>query len=334
MISRENVTREALSQLESQRAQNVRTEKARREEARARSGVIASLLDRRQQMFFTGVRDAFASPEKAQAISAAMEKDIQKLNADLRRALKASGLPEDYLQPVYRCPACQDTGYIGEPVHEQCACLKRMVMNRLYQDEGLQILGRENFDTFDENIFPDDPIAGRKGTQRGYIRRIRARCEQYADSFAPGEGKGLLLCGKSGLGKTFLMHCVAQRVLERGFSVVLLSAYKLLDAMRQYQFRDDRQAQVEDILRCDLLAIDDLGSEPVIRGVTVSALYHVINERRNENRAIVLTTNLDSEGIYQQYDDRIGARLTDPSRMSVLPFVGVDVRRFLGRADV
>lgn len=330
MISRENVMREVLSNLETQRAQNLQIEKARREEACAKSGVIASLLDRRQQLFFSGMRNAFASPEKAQTISNAMEGEIRQINADLRRALKAIGLSENYLQPVYRCPICRDTGYVGEPVHEQCACLKRMVMNRLYQNEGMQILERENFGSFDENIFPDELIPGRKNTQRGYIRRIRERCEQYADNFTPGEGKGLLLCGKSGLGKTFLMNCVAQRVLERGFSVVLISAYKLLDAMRQYQFHDDRLAQVEDILNCDLLAIDDLGSEPALRGVTISALYHVINERRNEGRAIIVTTNLDSEGIYQQYDDRIGARLTDPSRMSIFQFVGIDVRRFLG----
>ncbi len=329
MISRENVTREALSQLEAQRAQNLQAEKERREEACAKSAVIKTLLDQRQQLFFSGVREAFASPEKAQSISGTMEKEVRRINANLRRALIASGLPEDYLQPIYHCPICRDTGYIGEPVHEQCVCLKRMVMNRLYQNDGMQILEKENFAAFDEHIFPDEPIQGRKHTQREYICRIRERCEQYADSFSPGEGKGLLLCGKSGLGKTFLMNCIAQRVLERGFSVVLVSAYKLLDAMRQYQFHDDRAAQVEDILSCDLLAIDDLGSEPALRGVTVSALYHVINERRNEGRAMVVTTNLDSEGIYQQYDDRIGARLTDPSRMSVLEFVGIDVRRFL-----
>ena len=223
MLSRENVTREALSGLEAQRAANMMEEKRRRAEAEERSPAVKELLARRQRLFFSGVRGAFASPQKAKEISGSMQREMEDINARLRAALTDCGLPEDYLQPVYRCALCRDTGYVGEPVHEQCACLKRAVMNRLYQAEGLQGLERENFTSFDESIFPDDPIEGRKLTQRAHIRKIRAYCEAYADSFAADEGKGLLLCGRSGLGKTFLMNCVAQRVLERGYSVVVVS---------------------------------------------------------------------------------------------------------------
>lgn len=332
MLSRENVTREALSGLEAQRAANMMEEKRRRAEAEERSPAVAELLARRQRLFFSGVRGAFASPQKAKEISGSMQREMEDINARLRAALTDCGLPEDYLQPVYRCALCRDTGYVGEPVHEQCACLKRAVMNRLYQAEGLQGLERENFTSFDESIFPDDPIEGRKLTQRAHIRKIRAYCEAYADAFAADEGKGLLLCGRSGLGKTFLMNCVAQRVLERGYSVGVVSAYKLIEAMRRFQFGEEGVEQVQDMLSCDLLCIDDLGSEPMLRGVTVSSIYHIVNERRNANRAVVVTTNLDSDQLYDKYEDRIGARLTDPSRMKVIPFIGVDVRRFATKA--
>lgn len=329
MLSRENVTREALSALEAQRAANLMEEKRRRAEAEAKSPAIAELLGRRQRLFFSGMRGAFASPDKAKAISENMQAEMENINAQLRLALAACSLPQDYLQPVYRCKECRDTGYVGEPVHEQCACLKRAVMNRLYQSEGLQGLERENFAAFDESIFPDTPIEGRKSTQRGYINKIRKRCEEYADSFEAGEGKGLLLCGKSGLGKTFLMNCVAQRVLVRGYSVVVISAYKLIEAMRRYQFGDDGLEQVQDLLSCDLLCIDDLGSEPMLRGITVSSLYHVINERRNANRSVVVTTNCMTQELYEKYDDRIAARLCDTGRMQIYEFIGVDVRRFV-----
>ena len=328
MLSRENVTREALSALEAQRAANLMEEKRRRIEAEEKSSAVAELLAKRQRLFFSGMRGAFASPDKAKEISQNMQTEMERMNAELRAALLACGLPEDYLQPVYRCKACRDTGYVGEPVHEMCACLKRAVMNRLYQAEGLQGLERENFAAFDETIFPDEPIEGRKTSQRAFIKKCRQYCEEYADTFAAGEGKGLLLCGRSGLGKTFLMNCVAQRVLERGYSVVVISAYKLIEAMRRFQFGEDGMEQVQDMLACDLLCIDDLGSEPMLRGVTVSSLYHIINERRNANRSTVITTNLDSDLLYEKYDDRIAARLTDPSRMKVIPFVGMDVRRF------
>ena len=328
MLSREAVTREALSELEAQRAKNLQTERMRREEAGEKNPEIARLLQKRQQLLFASMRGAFAKPGQAQEISAAMKTQMEGINAALRRELTASGYPEDYLQPVYRCKACRDTGYVGEPVHEHCACLKRAVMNRLYQNEGLQGLERENFAAFDERIFPDEPIEGMKRTQRGYICRIREICEAYADSFAPGEGKGLLMSGKSGLGKTFLMNCVAQRVLERGYSVVVISAYKLMEVMRRYQFSGDSAGQVEDMLACDLLCIDDLGSEPMLRGVTMSALYHIINERRSANRALVVTTNCSAEQLYDIYEDRIAARLTDQTRMRGIPFVGQDVRQF------
>ena len=331
MLSRENVTREALSALEAQRAANLMEEKRRRAEAEGKSPAVTELLMQRQRLFFGGMRGAFAAPGKAKEISQNMQTEMERINAELRVALVACGLPQDYLQPVYRCKECRDTGYVGEPVHEQCVCLKRAVMNRLYQAEGLQGLERENFSVFDESIFPDEPIEGRKTSQRAFIKKCRQFCEEYADMFAAGEGKGLLLCGRSGLGKTFLMNCVAQRVLERGFSVVVISAYKLIEAMRRFQFGEEGMEQVQDMLSCDLLCIDDLGSEPMLRGVTVSSLYHIINERRNANRSTVITTNLDSELLYEKYDDRIAARLTDPSRMKVIPFVGTDVRRFASR---
>ena len=333
MISRENVTREALSELEARRSENLRIEKERREEAQEKSPVVAALLERRQNLFFGSMRDAFARPAQARGISATMGEELAQINADIRKELAACGLPEDYLQPVYRCPVCRDTGYVGEPIHAQCSCLKRAVMDRIYQNDGLQILEKENFATFDENIFPDQPMEGRKLSQRGYIKKIRKICEQYADEFTPGAGLGLVLSGKSGLGKTFMMNCVAQRVLERGYSVVMISAYRLLDVMRQYQFRGENAAYVADLLSCDLLCIDDLGSEPMLRDVTVSTLYHVVNERRNEKRALLISTNLDNDGLYGRYDDRVGARLTDPSRMKVLEFAGMDVRRFVGAKE-
>lgn len=328
-MNRENVMRAALSDLEAQRANNMEVERKRRMEACAKSPEIARLLDVRQKLFYSSMRNAFSSPEKAKQISNAMKLEMENINKNLRIILQENGLPEDYLQPVYRCPLCKDTGYVGEPVHEPCVCLKRAVLNKLYQNEGLQGLEYQNFKTFDESIFPDTLIEGKKLSQRAYIQRYRAFCEEYANSFKPGEGKGLLLCGRSGLGKTFLMNCVAQRVLELGYSVVVISAYKLVELMRSYQFDGRGAEQVQDILTCDLLAIDDLGSEPMLRGVTLSAIYHIVNERNNANRAIVVTTNCSSDLLYEKYDDRIAARLTAPSKMSVIEFMGVDVRRYV-----
>ena len=325
MISRENMMREALSELEAVRAQNRESDKARRAEASERSPLVASLIRQRESLFFSGMRDAFADRARARDISVSMGDEVKRINARLREALAACGLPQDYLQPIYRCPVCQDTGYVGEPVHEPCACLKRAVMQRLYRSEGLQRLEQENFETFDEGIFPDAPLEGFKGSQRFYINKIRERCERFADGFDPSAGEGLVLCGKPGLGKTFLMNCVAQRVLERGYSVMIVSAYRLVEIMRRYLFEEAEAGQVEDMLSCDLLCIDDLGSEPMMRN-TVSALYHIVSERHNARRGIVITTNCSLKELDERYDARVTARLCDQRRVQIIEFVGSDVR--------
>ena len=270
MLSRENVTREVLSEMENQRARNLTEEKRRRDEAEKKSPVIAELLAQRQRLLFSGMRQAFASPASAAKISASMKTQMEQMNEKLRVELKNCGFTEDYLQPVYRCPLCKDTGYVGEPVHEQCACLKRAVLNRLYDNDGLQGLKAQNFETFREDIFPDVPLEGKKGTQRAYIRKIRQICEQYAE-------------------------------------------------------------QVQDILTCDLLAIDDLGSEPMMRSVTVGSIYHVVSERHNAMRPMVISTNCSVQQLYEKYEDRIAARLCDQGRMTILGFVGDDVRKYAYR---
>ena len=327
MLSRENAMREALSELEEQRGRNYAEEQRRREEFAAKSARAAELLEQRRQALSDGMRCAFADPANAPEISKQTAEKIDFVNRELHAELKRQGMPEDWLQPVRRCPVCGDTGYTGTLIREQCACLKRAVLARLCRQEGLQGLSEQNFAHFDEEVFPDEPLEGLKNTQRGYIRNIRTRCERFADDFAPGQGHGLLFCGETGVGKTYMMNCVAQRVLERGFSVVFVSAYRLSEIMRENQF-DGRGAElVGDLLNCDLLCIDDLGAEPMRREATVSGFYHIIGERVNAGRAFVVTTNCAVSQLYERYGDRLAARLCDPGRMQILRFPGVDVRR-------
>lgn len=326
-MNREVAIREALSDLEAQRAENRLEEKRRREEAAGRSPAIAALLERRQNLFFSGVRSAFSQPDMAQDISSQMSGELLRINERLRGELDACGLPRDYLQPVYRCGVCRDTGYVGEPVHEMCACLRRAVLERLYRDEGLQGLESENFAAYDASVFSAEPLPGLKEGQRAHMEKIRALCERYADAFDPASGEGLLLTGKPGLGKTFLMNCVAQRVLERGFSVVVVSAYRLVEIMRASLFGEGSGERADELLGCDLLCVDDLGSEPMLRNVTVSALYHVLSERHNARRAVVVTSNCLAREIEERYDARVAARLCDGRRMKAVLFVGEDVRR-------
>ena len=327
MLSRENALREALGELAEQRARNDREAQRRREAFAQERPRAAALLARRAQALSEGMRRAFQNPAEAQALSCALQETMGEINAQLRGELEAAGKPIDWLQPVRRCPICEDTGYVGDLIREQCTCLKRAVLARLCKEEGLQGLTHQNFECFDEQIFPDEAIPGQKGTQRSYIRAIRARCERYADAFCPGEGKGLLFYGETGVGKTYMLNCVAQRVLARGYSVVYLSAYRLAEVMQRNQFDGSEAALVSDLLTCDLLCIDDLGAEPLRREATISGLYHIVGERSGAGRAVAVSSNCSPAQLYERYGDRVAARLCDPGHMQIFRFIGIDVRR-------
>ena len=239
--------------------------------------------------------------------------------------LEDMGYPADYLEDKPACSLCGDTGYTRSGV---CACLKQYyAREQLAELSRLLPLGEARFDTFRFDLY-DSAVWDSYGVSpRANMERNFDVCRDFARQFSRGSGS-LLLSGGTGLGKTFLLNCMAQRVLERGYSVVVISAYKLTETLRRYLFNGDGAEQVQDILTCDLLAIDDLGSEPMMRGVTVGSIYHVISERHNASRPMILSTNCSVQQLYEKYEDRIAARLCDQSRMTIIEFIGEDVRRF------
>lgn len=331
MMNRENVLRELLAEYENQRALNRREEIRRREEVARRSQAAGALIARREEVFYARMRAAFAQPREAQRLADGLQSELERINAALRAELVRLGLPEDYLQPVYRCPICRDTGYVGEPVHEQCACLRQRMLQRLYREEGLAGLERENFAAFDAGVFPDEPLPGQEVTQRAYMERVRALCERYADEYPRAPERNLLFFGATGLGKTFLMNCIAQRVLERGMTVLRVTAYRLVEVMRAQRW-DERSAQTARALcTCDLLALDDLGAEPMLENVTIEALYHVLSERIAAERGFVISTNLSLSDLQAAYTERVSSRLLDTRRTRAIRFLGRDVRLAGGR---
>ena len=330
MISREQALRTALYELEQQREENYAQEREREDEVRAASPEIRALLDRRASLLGQGIREAFGNPEGAKALSEKITDEMRNLNVSIRSQLVLSGFSEDYLQPIVKCQECRDTGYVGELVHNLCTCVSQRILRIMMSDVGLRDLETQNFSTYDAGVYPDVPVPGRKSTQRAYMERVRQRLVQYANAFERDEGKGIILYGASGLGKTFLMNCVAERLLTRGFSVLKISAYRLYDVLRNYQYDQSESELVRDLINADLLALDDLGTEPVTRANNEQrGLYNILAERFSSRRAIIITTNLDRIQTLERYGDRIANRLYDAGRMSVYQLFGEDVRRFV-----
>ena len=307
----------AREQIAQQRAENEREHRRRVDDAYRRVPGLRALDQTLQQQMITLVgltmRHGSDPTDELRALERA-NLDTQAQRAEL---LTSYHLPVDYTDDIYSCPRCHDTGYVqGQP----CECLLRRYNAELTRDlSRLLQSGNESFEHFDLTLYDE--------SARPKMERVFQVCRTFAQTFRPGT-MNLLLQGGTGLGKTFLLNCMAQRVLERGYSVVVISAYKLTETLRRYLFNGDGAEQVQDILTCDLLAIDDLGSEPMMRGVTVGSIYHVISERHNASRPMILSTNCSVQQLYEKYEDRIAARLCDQSRMTIIEFIGEDVRRF------
>jgi DNA replication protein DnaC len=244
-----------------------------------------------------------------------------------RQLLAAHGFPEDYLDPVYTCPDCHDTGWQGA---KHCHCFDREVISLFYTQSGLSdILLKENFDTFDLSLYREDLIDERSGkSSRQIMTSALSACKRFAQGYGNGKQMDdLLLTGKAGLGKTFLTHCIAKELIDKGRSVIYYSAGELFDQLASHRFgrEDDPLEGVDDafLTGCDLLIIDDLGTE-YINSFVGSALFQLLNARISLRRGTVISTNLSPLEIGRIYSDRISSRIME--HFILIRVFGEDIR--------
>lgn len=302
------------------RAENEREEALRKDRIRREFPEIQTLTERREALVYGTLRDILNGAADTDHLPEKME----RLSAEIREKLKENGLPEDYLAPVWRCPQCRDTGYTGDPVREQCTCLRKAYREKLRKKIGLGGSGNETFETFDLSLFPEEKLPDRSYSQRDLMKRCREICEEWAGKYPDVESRDLILCGKSGLGKTFLLHAMADRLLRRDIDVLILSAYRLLEILRKAYFSNEDSA--EELSGVQVLMIDDLGSEPLMQNVTVEQLFNLINERQNQGLSTVISTNLDMNEFRNRYTERIASRIRDRRYCKVITLEGKDIR--------
>ncbi len=323
---REELLNELEAEYAARRAENEREEMLRAAEIRDKYPEIQRLKDRRQELVRSGIRRIGSGA--AADTTVPMSEQMETLNREIRAGLKAAGLPEDYLSPVYRCPLCHDTGYTGEPIRERCSCMKEAYRQKLSKKIGLAGGKAETFETFDLSIIPDVPEEGQRFTQRQLSGGIRDLCEEWADRYPNGKRHTIVLSGKSGLGKTFLMHAMAQRLAERGFNVLMISAFQFLQTARKSFFENDEG--MDELIDAPILMLDDVGSEPLMKNITIEALFNLINERQNRGLSTVLSTNLTMEEFRERYSERIASRITDSRTCELFVLRGKDLRKVGG----
>ena len=319
---RNAILRELQGEYDQQRMRNDQENQRRSAEVTAKCPEIAQLMDERQSMIFAGLRGILDGRVQGDELPQRMD----VMNTRIAQLLRQQGYAEDYLEPVYRCPKCKDTGYVGEPVKEMCDCLRSAFYARLYQQVGLGEKARQTFETFDLTVFPDKKVEGQPFTQRQLMAIIREHCQSWADQYPKASASDMLLMGPSGLGKTFLMHAMAKRLLDRGFNVLMMSAYRFLDVARKAYF-SGQMGELDSLMEADVLLLDDLGSEPLMENITIVQLFNLINERRNAGRGTVISTNLNENDLKMRYTERIASRLTDKRQCTQVVFMGDDIRR-------
>ena len=254
--------------------------------------------------------------EDPQSTRKAYAANMQALLREERALLKENNIPPAFLEPVWRCDACQDTGYVtGEDgVKRMCACLtQRMLAEQFTQG---QVSRRERFETFQEDIFPTP-------RQRKATCKARDICKDYAERFPGNNPPGLLILGQAGLGKSFLLNCVAVRVLERGFSVLSLPAYDYMQAV--LAALRDRQP-MPDFHAPDLLILDDLGAEPMLNNITRENLTNLLDARQRQGLATAFSSNFTREQIINEYGERFAFRLLSPRNTLTLELIGENLR--------
>ena len=262
----------------------------------------------------------------ARAAAKGEEAPIGEAGADFRRALTDTLLregesPDRFVyQPL--CPHCGDSGMLGESEQRYCSCVLNAAARRLREFTGI----REDytFDNYDLNIFPDQPLPTMNGTQRELMRVRREQCLAFVNGF-PGDGsRSLMLTGGTGLGKTYMLHAIANGLVDRGFTVMMVTAYQLV---RLALDRSEESGSINSLYYdADLLIIDDLGSEPMYQKITVETLFSLINDRMTRQQPMAFSTNLNPAELHDRYGSRLASRLLDRKSVHVLRLEGDDVR--------
>lgn len=296
----------------------------RRREAEIK-GIIPELFARRRQLRSTmaeAARQALSGAEPAD-----FSKEIKELNTWERKTLKQNGYPADYLaiQPV--CDRCGDTGYVGDGVRTPCRCHQQLIVEALCRVSNMANLDRENFAAFDPARIPDIPVNDKGMTQRQHLVRIKDQLEAYTAAF-PGNDKILLLLfGNTGLGKTFLLNCMGKAFLDRGHTVVRVSAFQLAEWFAQAMFDKDNAVSLTTLAQVDVLIIDDLGTEVIRKNSTLELLFNLVNQRIHDGKHIFLSTNLSLAEMKSRYYERFTSRLFGNQSM-ILEFLGKDIRLY------
>ena len=257
--------------------------------------------------------------------AAQLKQLFQNLSDQKKQILIDAGLDEDYLTPIYDCRDCQDTGYING---EKCHCFKQQELSLLYEQSNIEeMISRENFSTLSYEFYQGEDLKRFEDAVNISKDFVRGFKNHY---------QNLLFYGTVGTGKSFLSGCIAKEILQSGQAVIYFSANSLFETLARHSFDTKSKESLynfnKDLYNCDLMIIDDLGTE-VTNSFVTSQLFGLLNERNLRQKSTIISTNLSLEELRDRYSDRIFSRIT--SNYTICKLTGPDIRirkRLLGKS--
>lgn len=315
-----DVVRRALRRLEANKAAHDSLQQARLQEVYKQIPRVWEIDKQLRLSMAMAVQAAFKKGDNGADALAQVRDTNLSLQAE-RKALISAAFPPEYLDESPICDHCGGTGYIGS---NMCVCLLELCREEQKKELSLLTVGDASFGGFRLDYYPEafDPKYG--ASPRVIMGKILEICRKYAANFSMQSGN-LLFNGGTGLGKTHLSACIAQEVAHKGFSVAYESAQQLFSKMEKDRFHPDEEsaAAVAKFFQCDLLIVDDLGTE-LPGNFTTAALYNLVNERLLAGKPMIISTNLNIGEINARYSPQIASRLQ--GQFQLLPFVGEDIR--------
>lgn len=309
-----------VEEYENLRAENARKREISVQEVYTKLPEIKEIDDKMYSLGQNTLREILANPEKT-GLKEELHKKYQVLKQTRKEILEKNNVPLDFDKVKYRCEKCQDTGYI-EGVG-RCSCFNQRVLDCMYEQSNMQELFKtQNFEMFKIDYYSDKESDKYKKSPRKQMEEVKAFCEKYAENFADAK-KSLCFYGDTGLGKTFMSSCIAKRLIDNGFTVLYMRAPKLFRLLDDERFGRNEES-VKELYDCDMLVIDDLGTEPESKNNSAYIL-ELINERIMNNKKVIINTNLNFAGMEKKYTKRFSSRLIES--FNVLVFFGEDIRQ-------
>lgn len=263
--------------------------------------------------FDLGKANAFGSAEEAQSI----KNELIKSQIAQEKLLVAFGMSSQSLIPQYQCQNCHDTGRRNGIL---CDCYKKELYSLLLENSGSKT-NLAHFEDFNENLISNSE-------QKAQLLKLKAKFEDWVNEYPNTKTHTFLFCGSTGVGKTFMTECIAHAMINKGYLVSFISAFGLNQNFLKYHTEKNENKNIywDALVEPELLVIDDLGTEPMLKNVTINYLCSLLSDRFERGKATIISTNLDLDQLLNRYGDRIFSRIANKADSEMFKIAGEDLR--------